>query len=211
MTRFAPKSVWTTTLAALLAVALSVSAPAIAGDGQSAPAAAAPSSPPPPAGKPGFLHELAGWWDSSIAFFSGKLNAARGKAEDIGKTSSETAKGAAKEAVKGAVDVSKDAAAATKEALKGALDVGKDAASAVVKLPNTRLVEMHERCDKAPNGAPDCAAAAAGGCRAKGFSGGKFLDVVSADNCPPPTLSSQAKPLVGECPVDTFVTRAVCQ
>jgi hypothetical protein len=85
MTRFAPKTVWTATVAVLFAAALSASVPAIAEDNQTAPGAAvvAPSSPPPPAAvnKPGFLHELGSWWDGSIAYFSAKLKDARGKVE----------------------------------------------------------------------------------------------------------------------------------
>ena len=136
------------------------------------------------------------WWDGSIAYFSAKLKDARGKVEDLGKTSNEAAKGAA---------------TATQEAVKNAVDVGKDAAGVVVRLPNTRLIEMRERCDKAPNGAPDCAPAVANGCRAKGFTGGKLLEVSSAITCPTPTALAQQKPEQVECPVETFVTRAVCQ
>ena len=148
------------------------------------------------ANKPGFLHELGSWWNGSIGYFSAKLNDARGKFEDLGKTSKEAAKGAA---------------TATQEAVKNAVDVSKDAAGVVVRLPNTRLIEMRERCDKAPNGAPDCAAAVANGCRAKGFTGGKLLEVSSAINCPTPTALAQQKPEQVECPVETVVTRAVCQ
>jgi hypothetical protein len=204
MTRVAPKAVCTVAVAALLVAALSVSVPAIAvaGDNPAAPGAAAtapPSPPPPPppaANKPGFLHELGSWWNGSIGYFSAKLNDARGKFEDLGKTSKEAAKGAA---------------TATQEAVKSAVEVSKDAAGVVVRLPNTRLIEMRERCDKAPNGAPDCAAAAANGCRAKGFTGGTSLDVRTAENCPAPTLLSRQEPAKGECPVETVVTRAVCQ
>ena len=184
-----------------LAAALAASVPAAAGDNQTAPGAAAtappsPSPPPPAANKPGFLHELGSWWNGSIAYFSAKLKDARGKFEDLGKTSKEAAKGAA---------------TATQEAVKNAVDVSKDAAGVVVRLPNTRLIEMRERCDKAPNGAPDCTTAAAEGCRAKGFTGGTSLDVTTAENCPAPTLLSRQEPAKGECPVETVVTRAVCQ
>src|SRR5208282_5023188 len=175
MTRFAqPKTVWTATRVALFAAALSAAAPAIAvAEDTKAPAAATPSSQPQPAAvdQPGFLHELGSWWHGSIAYFNAKMKDARGKLEDFSKTSNEAAKGAA---------------AATQEAMKNAVDVSKDAASAVVRLPNTRVVEMRERCDKAPNGAPDCAAAAATGCRAKGFTGGTSLDVTTAVTCPTP-------------------------
>jgi hypothetical protein len=180
------------------ALSASVPAIAVAGDDQTAPGAAATAPPPPPpaADKPGFLHELGSWWNGSIAYFSAKLNDARGKVEDLGKTSKEAAKGAA---------------TATQEAMKNVVDVSKDAAGVVVRLPNTRLIEMRERCDKAPNGAPDCAAAVANGCRAKGFTGGKLLEVSSAITCPTPTALAQQKPERVECPVETFVTRAVCQ
>ena len=201
MTRVAPNTLCIAALAALLVAALSASVPAIAGagDNQTAPGAAtvAPSPPPPPAAnKPGFLHELGSWWNGSIAYFSAKLKDARGTFEDLGKTSKEAAKGAA---------------TATQEAMKNAVDVSKDAAGVVVRLPNTRLIEMRERCDKAPNGAPDCAAAVANGCRAKGFTGGKLLEVSSAITCPTPTALARQKPEQVECPVETFVTRAVCQ
>ena len=204
MTRVAPKTVCTVTVAALLVAALSASVPAIAvaGDNPAAPAAAAtappsPSPPPPPAAnKPGFLHELGSWWNGSIAYLGAKLNDARGKFEDLSKTSKEAAKGAA---------------TATQEAMKNAVDVSKDAAGVVVRLPNTRLIEMRERCDKAPNGAPDCAVAAANGCRAKGFTGGTSLDVTTAVTCPTPAELARQKPQQIECPVETVVTRAVCQ
>ena len=202
MTRVAPNTLCIAALAALLAAALAASVPAVAGDNQTAPGAAAtaPPSPspssPPAANKPGFLHELGSWWNGSVAYFGAKLKDARGKFEDLGKTSKEAAKGAA---------------TATQEAMKNAVDVSKDAAGVVVRLPNTRLIEMRERCDKAPNGAPDCATAAAKGCRAKGFTGGTSLDVTTAENCPAPTLLSRQEPAKGECPVETVVTRAVCQ
>ncbi len=202
MTRVAPNTLCSAALAALLAAALAAGAPAIAvaGDNQPAPPAAVPAqpSPPPPpaANKPGFLHELGSWWDSSITYFSTKLKDARGKFEDVGKMTK---------------DVAKDAASVTQEAVKSAVEVSKDAAGVVVRLPNTRLIEMRERCDKAPNGAPDCTIAAAAGCRAKGFTGGKLLEVSSAITCPTPTELARQKPEQVECPVETFVTRAVCQ
>jgi hypothetical protein len=200
MTRVAPKTLCIAALAALLVAALSASVPAIAvaGDNPTAPGAAAtsPQAPPAAADKRGVLYELGSWWDSSITYLSTKLKDARGKFEDVGKTSK---------------DVAKDAASATQEAVKSAVEVSKDAAGVVVRLPNTRLIEMRERCDKAPNGAPDCAAAATNGCRAKGFTGGTSLEVSSAVTCPTPAELARQKPRQVECPVETVVTRAVCQ
>jgi hypothetical protein len=177
------------------------------------PATAAPPAPPTPAAaavpapapippqpaavnRPGFLHELGHWWDTSITYFSAKTKDARGKFEDFNKTSNEAAK---------------SAAAATQEAMKNAVDASKDAAGAIVRLPNTRVVEVRERCEPAPNGAPDCPAAAASACRAKGFNSGRPLDVRSAEACPPAIVLSGRTPVEGECPVETVVLRAVCQ
>ena len=191
----------------LLAASLSAAAAgiAIAGDGQ-APAAdtaagnvvqQAPENPappalsrsfpgqPPPVNKPGFLHELGRWWDD-----------ARSKFEDFKKKSD---------------DAAKDAAAATQDAMKNAAEASRDAATAIVRLPNTRVIEVRERCQAAPNGAPDCQAAATNACRGKGFNIGKPVDVRSSENCPPAVLQSGQRPAEGECPVETVVLLAACQ
>ena len=191
----------------LLAASLSAAAAgiAIAGDGQApaadtaagnaaqqAPENPAPPAPgrsfpgqPPPVNKPGFLHELGRWWDD-----------ARSKFEDFKKKSD---------------DVTKDAAAATQDAMKNAAEATKDAASAIVRLPNTRIIEVRERCQAAPNGAPDCQAAATNACRGKGFNFGKPVDVRSSENCPSAVLQSGRRPAEGECPVETVVLLAACQ
>jgi hypothetical protein len=164
-----------------------------------APTAAAPRPPQPSAPeKPGFLHELGHWWDGSIGYLHDKIKAAPGTFEDIGKKSSEAAQGAA---------------VATQEGMKKTLDVSKDAAVVIGRLPNTRVVDVHERCAIAGNGAPDCAAAATIACRAKGFSGGKPLDSRTGEACPDTKLASGKTPAPGrgECPLETVVLRAVCQ
>ena len=125
--------------------------------------------------KPGFLHELGHWWDGSIGYLHDKIKAAPGTFEDIGKKSGDAAKGAA---------------VATQEGMKKTLDVSKDAAVVIGRLPNTRVVDVHERCAIAGNGAPDCAAAATIACRAKGFSGGKPLDSRTGEACPDTKLAS---------------------
>ncbi len=124
-----------------------------------APTAAAPRPPQTSApDKPGFFHDLGRWWDGSISYLHDKIKAAPGTLEDIGKKSGDAAKGAA---------------VATGEGMKKTFDVSKDAATTIVRLPNTRVIEVHERCATAANGAPDCASAATSACRSKGFSGGK--------------------------------------
>ena len=59
------------------------------------------------------------------------------------------------------------------DAAKTTVDGAKDAAGAVVRIPAARAVSGHEKCQPAPNGAPDCVAAANTMCKAKGFELGK--------------------------------------
>jgi hypothetical protein len=92
-------------------------------------------------------------------------------------------------------------------AAKTTVDTAKDAAGAVVKIPSVRIVTGHEKCQNAPNGAPDCLAAAIAVCKAKGFETGKSLDMTTAEVCPASVLLAGR----GECKDETFVSRALCQ
>jgi len=170
---------------------------------------------PPPADKPGFFGMIGRWWDSSMGFFHDRIRETPATFEDIGKKSGDAAKGAAAvtgEGMKKTLDVGKDAALATGEGMKKTLDVGKDAATAIGRLPDTRVIEMHATCEKAPNSAPDCAAAAANACLSRGFKGGKPLDVGTAEKCDTTRawMTGQASGK-GDCPIESWVTRAVCQ
>jgi hypothetical protein len=53
--------------------------------------------------------------------------------------------------------------------------------------------------------------AADAACRGKGFGSGRSLDTQSAQNCPPGVWLSGRLPATGDCPLETFVTRAICQ
>jgi hypothetical protein len=194
---------------------------------------------PPAAYKPGFLHELKVWWDNSLAVFdskrgktadpdkkpdqpaSGAQPAADAAKEALKDAPKDTPKDATKEtpkspvtstqdAIKNAVDVTKGAANAATDAMKNAVDATKDAAAALARLPNTRVVDVHETCARAPNGAHDCAAAAATGCRGKGFKDGKPLDVRTAEKCEPKPLQPGQTPGM-QCGTEAVVIRAVCQ
>jgi len=94
------------------------------------------------------------------------------------------------------------------KAAKATVDNAKTAADAVARLPGTRVIAGHEKCAKAPNGAPDCVAAATAICKAKGFASGKSLDMTTAEICPPTALMRTGSP---DCHDETFVSRAVCQ
>jgi hypothetical protein len=92
-------------------------------------------------------------------------------------------------------------------AAKSTVDTAKDAAGAVARIPGVRVITGHEKCQNAPNGAPDCQAAAMSLCKAKGFDSGKSMDMTTAEVCSPKVLLSGR----GECKDETFVSRALCQ
>jgi hypothetical protein len=68
----------------------------------------------------------------------------------------------------------------------------------------------HERCTVAPNGAPDCLAAAETLCRKHGFASGKSIDFTSAEECPARVLLAGRRS-GAECTTVTFISRAMCQ
>lgn len=106
----------------------------------------------------------------------------------------------------------RDARGAIDEIGERSRQAAKSAVDTVTKLPGVaRLVEGRERCAPAPNGAPDCRTASDQLCRAKGYAGGKSADIVTAQKCPAQVWLQRRQPLEGECAVETFVTRAVCQ
>ena len=90
---------------------------------------------------------------------------------------------------------------------KGAADATRSAMDAVAKLPTARIISGRERCADAPNGAPDCLAAAEALCRKHGFASGKSMDFTSAEECPIKALLGQGQ----ECTTVTFISRAMCQ
>ena len=96
------------------------------------------------------------------------------------------------------------------DAAKTTVDGAKDAADAVVRIPTARAISGHEKCQLAPNGAPDCVAAANTICKAKGFGSGKSLDMTTAEVCPVKVYMS-GRSTGPECTTDTFVSRALCQ
>jgi|HubBroStandDraft_6_1064221.scaffolds.fasta_scaffold731387_2 hypothetical protein len=186
-----------TTAAALSVLLVGV---AIADDGQpsasanatgQAPAVSPPATAfpqqPPASYKPGFLHQLGVWWDQGIGDFNNKMKNAKDKFDDLGSS-----------------QPAKDATAATQEALKNATD-------AVTHLPTTRMFELHDKCQLAANGAPDCPAAAASACRGKGFSAGKPMGISTSQVCSPAGLMSGRQPSRADCHDETYILGVVCQ
>jgi outer membrane biosynthesis protein TonB len=165
---------------------------------QAAPAVTPSPEPPPSAALPspareksGFFSDFARWWHDSVSDFNAKMKEQQSKLDDFNKKSAEAAK---------------DAAAATQQAMKNAAD-------AMVRLPTARIIEIHEPCAIAGNGAADCAAAASNACKGKGFADGQPLDVRTAEKCNASLwLQGQGpRSSSAECPVETVVLRAACQ
>jgi hypothetical protein len=95
-------------------------------------------------------------------------------------------------------------------AAKTTVDGAKDAADAVARIPTARVMRGHEKCSLAPNGAPDCLAAATVLCKGKGFETGKSVDMTTAEICPAQVYLSGRDSGKG-CHTETFVSRALCQ
>lgn len=145
---------------------------------------AAKGNAPPPAEQPGFFGGIMQWFDRQASGIGSNLKGAGSQVDNFGH----------------------EAGAAAKTTVDGA----KDAAGAVVKIPAARVVTGHERCALAPNGAPDCVAAANAMCKTKGFDAGKSVDMTTAEICPPQVLLS-GRSTGPECHDETFVSRVLCQ
>lgn len=112
--------------------------------------------------------------------------------------------------MKGAQDAVTDLGSTATDAAKGAASAAKDATDALVKLPSTRFVTGRERCQTAPNGSPDCRAAAEVICRAKGFAEGTSADTQSSKKCSVQAWL-QGQSSAEACRTETYVVRAACQ
>jgi hypothetical protein len=132
----------------------------------------------------GFISAVSRWFEEQTANVNSTFRDARKKVEGFSSAASD----AARTTVEGA----------------------RDAADAVARIPAARAVSGHEKCQPAPNGAPDCVAAATTMCRAKGFGSGKSVDMTTAEVCPAKVYLS-GRSTGPECTTETFVSRALCQ
>jgi hypothetical protein len=192
MTQVRPQFVAASLVAALVLLAPFASAQ------NAAPPPAPPAQPAPPE-RLGLFESIGRWFDNGTSTFRDHLRGAKRKMDELGDDAAANSKGFSDQAAKvgqGAADVGKSAADATKNAV-----------DAVAKLPTARMMNGRERCMVAPNGAPDCLAAAETLCRKHGFSTGKSMDFTSAEECPVRTLLGQSE----ECTTVTFISRAMCQ
>lgn len=138
----------------------------------------------PPQDEPGFFESIGRWFEEQGQKIGSTFKDAGKKVENFGH----------------------EAGVAAKTTVEGA----KDAAGAVARIPVARMVTGHEKCQNAPNGAPDCVAAATAMCKAKGFESGKSADMTTAEVCPAQVYLSGRNSGPG-CRTETFVSRALCQ
>ena len=96
----------------------------------------------------------------------------------------------------------------TEQAVKEAAAAQKEAADAFKNLAKTRLVEGRQVCEPAPNGSPDCQAAAEAICKDKGFAIGKSADITTSRKCSARALLRRDE---SECRTETVVIKAACQ
>ena len=142
-----------------------------------------PTTAPPQ--KPGVFEAIGRWFDQGASNFRDHLRGAKRKMDDLSDDAAANSKGFSENAAK----VGQGAA----EVGKGAADATKNAMDAVAKLPTARMMSGRERCANAPNGAPDCVAAAEALCRKHGFTSGKSMDFTSAEECPVKTMLGQTQ------------------
>jgi len=157
------------------------------------------ASPPPPAPpaehKPGVFESIGRWFDQGASSFREHLQGAKRKMDDLGDEAASNSRGF------------NDKAA---EAGKNAADATKGAVDAMTKLSTARVMTGRERCVVAPNGAPDCLAAAEQLCKKHGYATGKSMDFTSAEECPAKVYLGGAT-TGAECQTVTFISRAMCQ
>ena len=151
---------------------------------QQPPAQQPPAQQPPAAQQPGLIETFGRWFDESIDSVNKGIKSTLG----VG------------------ADTTKGAADAASEVAKGAAE----AAGAVGRLGTSRVVSGQAVCMIAPNGAPDCRAAAETLCKTKGFSTGSSVDFVTSEKCPAQTFV-EGRRAASECVTEHTVTRALCQ
>jgi hypothetical protein len=134
--------------------------------------------------QPGFFGSVARWFDKQASKIGSGFKDAGSQVENFGH----------------------EAGNAAKTTVEGA----KEAAGAVARIPAARVVTGREKCKVAPNGAPDCLAAASAVCQSKGFESGKSLDMTTTEVCPARVYLSGRNGGEG-CRTETFVSRALCQ
>lgn len=139
---------------------------------------------PPKVEEPGMFENIGRWFETQVDKIGSSFKDAGKKVQNFGHEAGIVAK-------------------TTVDGAKGAADL-------VARIPSARVISGHEKCQNAPNGAPDCVSAATAMCKAKGFESGKSADMTTADVCPAKVYLA-GRNSGPECRTETFVSRALCQ
>jgi hypothetical protein len=161
----------------------------------------APPQQSPSAGQqqqPGMFEQFGRWWDQSITNMNQSFSNMNNSWKDTFKSNlNPNWPDASKSTSEAATDMMKSAAKAADAMSKN--------------LGGSRLVAGPVVCPLAPNGAPDCRAAAVDLCKQHGYQTGSSVDYVTSEKCPVEVTIAGRRPLPGECPIEHAVTKALCQ
>jgi hypothetical protein len=163
----------------------------------------------------GFFDAVGRWWDKSTRDFKAKVDENNAKwKQSVDDTNAKLKAGVDesnakwRELGRKTEQAAKDAAVAQKEATEDFLKAQKDTAEAIKNLSNLRMVEGRQVCGTAPNGSPDCQAAAEVICKGKGFATGKSADITTSRKCSARALLQRDE---SECRTESVVIKAACQ
>jgi hypothetical protein len=157
----------------------------------------APPQQAPSAGQqqqPGVFEQWGRWWDQSVSNMNQSMTNMNNSWKDTFKSTLNPSW----------PDTSKSTEAAA-DMMKGAADAAKKLGG------TTHLIAGPIVCPLAPNGAPDCRAAAVQLCKQHGYQTGSSVDYVTAEKCPAEVTIAGRRPVEGECPIEHAVTKALCQ
>ncbi len=136
-------------------------------------------------------------WRASVEETNAKLKASTDETNAKLKASVDQSKATWREFGEQSEKMAKEAAA-----------VHKEAADAFKNLAKTRVIEGRQVCELAPNGSPDCQAAAELICKSKGFAIGKSADITTTRKCSARALLERDD---SQCRTETVVIKAACQ
>jgi hypothetical protein len=167
----------------------------------------APPQQPPAAGQQqqlGVFEQWGRWWDQSITNMNQSMTNMNQSMTNMNNSWKDTFKSTLTPSWP---DTSKSTSEAAADMAKGAAA----AADAMNKFGTTHLIAGPIVCPLAPNGAPDCRAAAVQLCKQHGYKTGSSVDYVTAEKCPAEVTIAGRRPEGGECPIEHTVTKALCQ
>lgn len=163
----------------------------------------------------GFFDAFGRWWDKSNRDFKAKVDDANAKwrasVEETNaklKASNDETNAKLKASVEQNNARWRELSEQSEKAAKEAAIAQKEAADAFKNFAKTRVIEGRQVCEVAPNGSPDCQAAAEVICKGKGFAIGKSADITTTRKCSARALLERDD---SQCRTETTVIKAACQ